>query len=554
MLIRGNLDYGFKFNGLYQQLSYLYAAAGNSERALQCLDTLIRYSQPNYLEDYANGIDNATNVASVFYLNARPVKELDLYVQGYCERKRISEEDFYKRVLGRTLHSNTTAANLHLYWWMDSNANINLQFSSRGQLTFFFIKYRDVVQSTIKDVNERDFLLALSYKNEGILKSLNQEKPGSDEVTVKQYFDRGVKLFQKLDSKYLDQEIPMIGVAASDEILVPRKYLFIYPDLKVHFHPLEPRSFFFFYSTGIFMEYVLDNHLFDAFYSTPAALRSIEDWLRDYNSKMFVPRAFVTKLMRPEILKKLDAVVMKPQRNHEVDANWLYLYLGWFAQQEGDTVTMLNAYHKIQTDNILNTLRSKEFANNINNQSFRLIAYAVKGLAEANHFDDAYNLVKLFKKPINRSSLYAFAAIEFLRAKKGNEASQRLIDSAYVELDRVGNITTGQPHRQVLAFALAMQDPIGKSPEAYGLIKNLGGKFNAIQRICYSHGFHGELYAAQANIPQFISSTDEAVFLRNILSGYGDGDERKVPDEWLEFEAYYITIFTRWINYIDESS
>ena len=31
----------------------------------------------------------------------------------------------------------------------------------------------------------------------------------------------------------------------------------------------------------------------------------------------------------------------------------------------------------------LNILRNKEYANNVNNQSFRLIAFAVKGLTEA---------------------------------------------------------------------------------------------------------------------------------------------------------------------------
>lgn len=553
LLIRGQLDYGFKFNGLYQQLAYLYAASGNSSKALQCIDTLLAYSQTNYLGDYANGVDNATNIVSVFFLNSRSESELDLFVKGYCEKKKIAEEDFYKRVLGRTLHSYTTAGNLYLYWWMGVSSNINLQFSSRDQLSFFFSKYRSVIQSTIKDAEERNFLTALSYKNEGILKSLNKEEPKVSELSVKQSFDKAVELYRRLDSKYLNQTTSMIGVSGADQIIVPRKYLFIYPDLKEAFHPLEPRSFFFFYSTDVFLEYILDSKLFDEFYPTSVEFRAVEDWLRDYNSKMFTPRGFLSSYQRPVVFEKMYIQLSNTKNKYPVDVNWLYFYLGWSAQQKGDTVTMLNAYRSIRKDNILNTLRSKEFGNNINNQSFRLIGHAVQGFVRTNHFDEAYALIAVFKKPMNRSSLYAYAAVQLQREKVGGAIIQQLIDSAYVELGRIENLTTGQPHRQVLAYALTMQDPIANSPKAYQLIKNLGGKFIAMQRIGYSYSFHDELFLAMNNTPEFISDTDQAIFLWNILYGYDEGQSDH-DKRWDEFKLYYEWTRTRWINYIDESS
>jgi hypothetical protein len=67
LLQRGNGNYGFKFNGLYQQLAYLYASQGNSERVLDCMDVLLANSQNNYQGDYAAGADNAANIAAVFY-------------------------------------------------------------------------------------------------------------------------------------------------------------------------------------------------------------------------------------------------------------------------------------------------------------------------------------------------------------------------------------------------------------------------------------------------------------------------------------------------------
>ncbi|MGL6267074.1 MAG: hypothetical protein ACRC2O_04090, partial [Chitinophagaceae bacterium] len=44
IMSRGEQDYGFSFNGLYQELAYLYSAKGNSDMALRCMDSLLKYS------------------------------------------------------------------------------------------------------------------------------------------------------------------------------------------------------------------------------------------------------------------------------------------------------------------------------------------------------------------------------------------------------------------------------------------------------------------------------------------------------------------------------
>ena len=552
LLVRGNLDYGYKFNGLYQFLAYLYGAKGNSNRALQCMDTLLRYSQNNYLGDYAAGADNATHIASTFFRNGKGNADLDAFVTGYCSRKKITEEAFYASVIGRTLHSFTTATNLHLYWWGGTNSNLSLQFSSRAQLSFFFKKYRQVVQSTVRDVNENNFLLSLSYKNEGILKSLNKERPPDGDLSVAALFDQGIKYYKMVGQKYLDETNPIMSVSQTDQIIVPRKYLFIYPDLKVAVHPLEPRSFFFFYSTDIFLEYMLDNKLFDLLYPTQSEIGYYADWLRDYNSNMFAPNASISQFVRPEIFKRLETELIRREAHKQMDLNWLYLYLGWDAQRTGDTTKMVYYYNHIQPVNIFNTLRSKEYGNNINNQSFRLIAQAVKGLFMANQIDAANKLVSVFKKPMNRSSLYAFAAVELQRKKLDAKLAKRLIDSAYIELSRVENLTTGQPNRQVLGFAVAMRDPAANT-EAYRLIKNIEAKFIGLQRVCQAQAFHGKLYEAKDNVPPFISDSDQAIFLWNILYGYSLA-QPTTDDTWSEFNFYYDRIITQWINYIDESS
>ena len=548
LLVRGSLYYGYQFNGLYQFLASLYAAQGNSTRALQCVDTLMRYGQNYYLNDYASNVDDATNIAAVFYLSGE-TDNLNDFVSGYCARKKISEEEFYSRLLGRTLHAINIATNLDLYWWTGAKSNLNLQLSSRDQLSFFYAKYREVVQATIQNPDQRNFLLAVSFKNEGISKSLNKEQLARGELTTAQYFDKAVEHYKRISPTYLEQPVKAVGNAGADEIVVPRKYFFVYPDIKTAFHPLEPRSFFFFYSTDVFIEYILDNNLFNTLYPSTAELEFISQWLLSYNSKVWAARGFVTQRARTEAFKKLETAFAK-RKNEKADINWLYLYLGFDEQKAGNKEEMLGYYRKLDAENIFNTLRSKEYGNNINNQSFRLIGYAIKAFTTTGHFDEAYQLLNAFKKPINRSTLYAFVASELLREKSQVGGIQQLLDSANAELGRVTSITEQQPHRHLLGYSLLLKEGQKNSAQAYQLIKNLQFKFLAIAHICRAYGSNDQLYLAKENIPANISDTNQADFLAEIL--YGMSEQKQLPNSWLNFISSYQPGRTHWIFYIDE--
>jgi hypothetical protein len=552
LMIRGENDYGFFFNGLYQDLAYLYAAKGNSEKALQCMDTLLKYSQNNYQGDYAAGGDNAANIAAVFYRNGR-TEMLDDFVSGYCTRKKISEEEFYARLLGRTIHDRNVAASLDLLFWMNSKLNLNLCYSRNEQLGFFFNKYREIVQSTIADSDQQNFLTALSYKNEGLLKSIHNEPINKAERSINGYFEEALSWYRKVNPAYLLQMDEIVGNSGADEMVVPRKTLFIYPDIRLRFTPVEPRLFFHFYFTDVFLEFIIDKQLFDEFYPGKDELKTLANWLNDHNVKMFVPAAFPTKEIRYEVLQKLAETLEKRKAEQSQDFNLLYLNLGLDAQHAGDQKNMLRYYSKLQPDNLLNILRTKEYGNNVNDHTFRLIAFAVKGLTQAGKPEEVQKIVQVFKKPTNRSSLYAFAAAEMLNEKKDSKIIQALIDSSRNELNRTQNVTGFQPNRLVLSYALAMQDPEKNLPEINKLIKNLPQKLFPIQATVRSFAFNDQLYNAQAYIPSLISDDDLANTQWYILYGHS----LRNPDpraEWQAYQKYYTQIFTRSINYQDESN
>jgi len=552
LLQRGNGNYGFKFNGLYQQLAYLYASQGLSERVLDCIDVLLNNSQNNYQGDYAAGADNAANIAAVFYKWGR-VESMDEFVEGYCLRKNISREEFYASLLGRMLKNASTSYNLHLFGFMDDRQNLNLQFSDRAQIGFFYTKYRETVLSEIKDSDERNYLMAISFKNEGILKGINYEKPEKEELSVAQLFDRAFEYYGQISPSYLEETTSVIGVAATDDMIVPRKFLFIYPDLRIGFPPLEPRVFFFFYFSDVFLEYIIDNQLMDSLYPSKTELDFFTSWLLSYNSNIWASNYFIVNPVRYEIFKKLDRELSEREYIDQVDLNWLYFYLGELAYENNEAESMISFYKKINPENLLNILRSKEFGNQVNNHSFRLIATALEGLANSGDFEEINKLLKPFNKISNRTSLYSYAAKELLSKKLNPEMAKRLLDSARVEFSRTGVEATFQPHRAQLAFANTLYDPKENLEGSFRIIKNLERKDFAMQFILRSLGFHSNMYEAKRNIPEYISDDNYALLLSEVLYGYAEG-KGDLKETWNEFQKGYPWFVSRFIWYIDESS
>ena len=113
-LVRGFFNYGHRYNGLYQELAYLYAAAGKPELVLRSVDSLLRYQDNFYQNDYATYVENASNIAAVFYTYGTTIY-LDAFVQGYCNRKNVTAVEFYNRLVSRAMIDFEVCASMNFY-------------------------------------------------------------------------------------------------------------------------------------------------------------------------------------------------------------------------------------------------------------------------------------------------------------------------------------------------------------------------------------------------------------------------------------------------------
>jgi hypothetical protein len=428
-------------------------------------------------------------------------------------------------------------------------SNLNVKFSSDEMLSFFFKKMKEEILK-IKDINEKNFNLAVTLKNEGTLYDYRKEVRGINKTERDPLFKEAIQYYLKLPGEYLNQQIPVASSTGSDIMNKPRKFLFLYPDYRVPFQPFEPRSLEMFVSSPAFIKYVLDNNLFNTLYQSADELKYFELWLGDYHVVMSSGDVFLKNRVPPALMDRLASKLEAQKANQSADLNILYLHLANNAFDQKQAYKGFAYLNHVQLDKLLNEFQYKNF-NFVNTYSLELVGKAMADLTVSNHFDLAYKFVNVFKKEVNRSSLYAYASQLISLSQEHSELAKRLLDSAQAEMNRLDNPAVFQPNRQQVAIALMYIDPEKNSEEAYRTIKNSFNKFAAIVGFSKAHALYGNLYQAQQQVPPLISSGDKAAFFRNILDGYNLRQANK--NEWKKFKANEF-IFTRiFLPYVNEN-
>ncbi|MEQ8302828.1 MAG: ATP-binding protein [Cyclobacteriaceae bacterium] len=552
LLLRGYQGYGFTHNGLYQDLACLYAATGNVPLSLNAIDTLLKYSDAYYARDYTNSLDNATNVASVFYRSGN-AELLDGFVKGYIERKGISESEFYERLMGRAKPYQLTRNTNYQNFWPESN-NLNLQYGEAGEIRFFYERWRDAINK-ISNKDQRNFLLAKSFKHEGITIAYRAEvvQAEYDKASVNALFDLSLDHYSKVGEGYLSEMVDRVGSAGSNNLSVARKSLYLFPDLIYPFIPLGARDFHLNYMSTSFIEYLIDRDLFKKWYGDREQIELIEEWIKDYQVHALAGDIMMRHHARLESLIKIEGALSELEEAKRADLNLLHLLIGDYLVEKGDHELALTYYRVLKPENFGNLFIEKVFRGPRSDGTFNYIGTSFASFLEYGDLENAERILGYFKKPANRSSIYAFTARAFYDKGLGTDSVSAMLDSALLEMKRVENLNSPQPNRFRIAVGLISSDP-GKPnvQRAKEIIKNQELKFIVLQRMARAMAYRDQLFEATQLVPLNISDADRVQFLTNILQGYIE--RTSVPTGWEEYSDTY-----RWFQksdflpYVDET-
>ena len=99
-------------------------------------------------------------------------------------------------------------------------------------------------------------------------------------------------------------------------------------------------------------------------------------------------------------------------------------------------------------------------------------------------------------------------------------------------------------------MGLVLLDSRKNESEAYRIIKNSPDKFQAMSKFTFAHAFNDNLYQAQLQIPEFISSSDLASFFKNMINGSNASSVGH--KEWRRFNEGELFVARRYLPYINE--
>jgi hypothetical protein len=430
---------------------------------------------------------------------------------------------------------------------------LNLEYSSDDQLDFFFTKYREVLARTSKSQDELNFQSALSYKDQAIIHLRKLQVQDKDSLGAKylSLFDTAIELYREVDSTFLNTKIPVVEISSNDDIMMARKFLFLYPDVRTQFHPNEPRLFHFFYTTDAFITYILDKHLFDELYPTEAELKYFELFMRDYQFTETDMVYTASKRMRYETMVRLEKALAANPASRQVNLDFLYLYAGHEASQRNERDRALYYYSQLTTDHL-----KALFFNSFNTGfTVSLVGSAIGDLAKFDRIDEADRIVKMFRLTVNRSTFYAYGARGPLLENIKTPSVDQLIDSAIVYMKKTKVLNPGQSNRVQLGAALALRDKPGDIEAANKTIKNVQFKYYGMGLIARAQARNGKTFEALDYITKNTSAVGNAAFAANILYGYNLRSKSVKPQlSWKAYMENHAWFFDRANTYADENN
>ena len=273
-------------------------------------------------------------------------------------------------------------------------------------------------------------------------------------------------------------------------------------------------------------------------------LKNFEIWINDYN----ICRALSWMLgyHKPDVtlLKRMEEKLLEKEGGRNMDFNGLFLHLANESFQAGDLEQATLEYGRIQSKNLDQFMKFTFFG--LSQASFSQVAVAVAALFSIDKKEKANELIKSFPSPVNRATLYAFAAKELAFANPGSFLLPVLLDSCRKEIDR------DESHNNIpriqFAYALSMRGEENDMREANQIMKNVSAKSPGLERMCRSMSYHGDLSDAWQFIPDNISDDNRASYLAEILYGQTLAQKNKSAF-WKKYEEGRWIWFSEFLFY-----
>lgn len=504
-------QHGARHQGLYLELSFLYASINDMTRVMNCMDTLVRYNQNYHLKSLVTNSDNGLNVIPYLYRYGHR-NSIRPFLKSYSALNGIAEEEMYERLLARCKLTGITNITLEVISRDgDIIHNANLEYGTDEELSFYFSQYRDVIQSSgTESADEKNYRLAGTYKDEPLILARRMRAAGIDADTVVAYrsFDRSVDYFKKVSSVYVKKS------RATGQFAYMGGYK--YPDASVAFHPWEPRTEWNYYCSTLFLNYLVHRNLLRQLYADDESMKYIEMWLEGYGYGQGFSFFMGNPRAETKDLWGIERELGRMEASKKIDLNRLYISIGNAEFMDGRGDKAAEAYARIQPERVYTFIEATRVP-----FAFSEVVLAGSRLALAGQFKEAERLVKALPNSRSRASMYGFMAQELEMVGRYPAESKMLLDSCRKQIRDDEDHSSRAKLRLISALGFNGTDE--SKTEIQQVLKNMDDKAMATRRLCRAIAYRGELYNAVNAIPDNTSDIDMADHLIFILYGYSQG-------------------------------
>ncbi len=530
------------FNGGYHTLASLYAALGNTDKVIQCFETL----RENGQNDYFTGslFNNYNHILGIFYQFGHREKAGAMVKWLAANYPTDTPLTIYRNSVIRSGYMS------HLY-----RVNINKDIL-RSYNGYFFpnlcLANRDVFNALADDYeklisqdsnpSERNYLLAINKKRRAMFthKYLYDRGLPIDQNALENLLQDAVDHYRLADIKFLDEEVTVTTPYYGDGVRsrsYKRRHLFLYPDYMEGW-------FSWTYHSDLFFKFIDKNNLFNDLYTTPGDLSFINFWIaKAYEIKPFIGEggAFDNNYyLNDEVFKRIITLAEKHPMGKSLDLNLISLIMANRAFDRKDIEAGMNYYRQFNKEKFAASrdryeyLEKTFFLNQLKDLCVNLVL--------AGKHQEGVELAEKFEKDIEKAFAYIFMSEKLYL--------DRVDPAAFVYLDSVFSKSKDVDFSQ---FNFGALQAIDSRFNWILLMSRIGGrKLNALSDVLladiieqnksdavYSRvkgvAEEGNFYRAQQIIPNTLTETQDLIARSFIIwqaCRKKEKEEGEVPKNW----------------------
>jgi len=497
------------YNGLYQELAYLYAAQGNVTLALQSVDTLHAYHS-----NYNNYSTDGYTVAG-YFVKYGHWDALTKYAELYSSTRNHTAYKFYENVLDRS-----GKMSYYLWWrfnsifsaFIDKWHNPILEYQDLPTTLRLFDLYESAISSEPIHSNEYNFAMAQLYKRKGVILAAWKEGKNilDDNKDVSTAFETSLNYYSNTSPTFLNEEVKLTYSQFS------RRELFKYPDYAELQSVYEPRFTGLGYNnTAAFFNWICSSGKFYTFYNEVDELEQIIYWLKnnDLNVALLSSSALPLDL---SILNLCDSLLSNHPKGELLNKNLLYLMLANKHFELGNMSKGIETAQKIDNSSLSSLATDPNgFVRDV---AFQPVCEIFSHLVINNEIDLANSLLNDIKNKKNRAGVFGYASKNLALTDK-KELSRIYLDSA---LNIINNLRAvgGSTYRKNIAHAISLQGEENSKVKALSFTKNMGDDFiRHLSNGLITRGIisSGNYYPAYSDFPKFISPDTKLYYINHIL-------------------------------------